>query len=125
MVTTDTTQLNRECNAWREQLRSYRETMGQLHDQLQELARHQQDKEVLSEVEHYYNQFYIQQVNIHDLKQAIKLHERKMLLEQGPGDHPLTDQTLSEHEQLNDRYESLEQTIRELVDDFGHFSGRA
>ena len=34
-------------------------------------------REILTEVEHFSNQFYIQQINIHDLKQSIKQHERK------------------------------------------------
>ena len=67
MVSLDSTQLNRECSSWREQLRSYRNEMGQLRDHLQVLASGQKDKEVLTEVEHYHHQFYIQQINIHDL----------------------------------------------------------
>lgn len=122
MVTTDTTHLNRECNAWREQLRSYRDAMGQLQHELQQFARHQNDKEVLTEVEHFYNQFYIQQINIHDLKQSIKVHERRVLFANGPGDTP---EAATAHEQLHDQFETLEQTIRELVQDFSLFTARA
>jgi chromosome segregation ATPase len=123
MVTTDTTQLNRECNTWRDQLRSFRNELGQLRDQLQDAARDQSDKELLTEVEHFHNQFYIQQINIHDLKQAIKLHDRKLLFEtamSGP-----SETTISEHEDLHDQFHNLEQTIHELRNDFGHFMGRS
>ena len=90
MVSTDTTQLNRECNSWRDNLRSYRNELGLLRDKLQEVARNQSDKELLTEVEHYHNQFYIQQINIHDLKQSIKTHDRKLQLENSLSENHLS-----------------------------------
>jgi predicted nucleic acid-binding Zn-ribbon protein len=125
MVTTDTTQLNRECNSWRENLRSYRNELGQLRDQLTEMARNQNDREVLTEVEHYHNQFYIQQINIHDLKQAIKTHDRKLQLEVGLSENHLSSEIFSEHEQLHQQFTDLEHTIGELKQDFSNFRTRA
>ena len=125
MVTTDTTQLNRECNSWRENLRSYRNELGQLRDQLTDIARNQSDKEVLTEVEHYHNQFYIQQINIHDLKQSIKLHDRKLQLEAGLNENQLSSEIFNEHEQLNQLYSDLENIISELRQDFQHFRARS
>jgi len=125
MVTTDTTQLNRECNSWRENLRSYRNELGQLRDQLTEMARNQNDKEVLTEVEHYHNQFYIQQINIHDLKQAIKTHDRKLQLETGLSENHLSSDIFTEHEQLHQQFTDLESTISELRRDFTHFKVRS
>lgn len=125
MVTTDTTQLNRECNSWRENLRSYRNELGQLRDQLTEMARNQSDKEVLTEVEHYHNQFYIQQINIHDLKQAIKTHDRKLQLEAGLNENHLSSEIFSEHEQLHQQYADLENTISDLRQNFSHFRARS
>lgn len=123
MVSTDTTQLNRECSSWREHLRSYRNEMGQLRDELQKIARHENDKEILTEVEHYHNQFYIQQINIHDLKQAIKNHDRKLEHENATGH--LSEQTLSEHEDLHNQYEMLEHTLHDLRNDFRSFAAKA
>jgi hypothetical protein len=125
MVTTDTAQLSRECNSWREVLRSCRNEMGRLQDELQKMARSQEDKEVLTEVEHFHNQFYIQQINIHDLKQAIKVHERKLLLELATGDHHLSDELIAIHEDLHDQFQFLQQTIQELKDDFATFNRRS
>lgn len=125
MVSTDTTQLNRECSSWREQLRSYRNEMSQLRDQLQLMASGEKDKEVLTEVEHYHNQFYIQQINIHDLKQAIKSHDRRLQQEvMRPTGQP-SSETLQEHEELHDQYEVLEQTLNELRSAFVHFMAKA
>jgi len=125
MVSTDTTQLNRECSSWREHLRSYRNEMGQLRDQLQLMASGQNDKEVLTEVEHYHNQFYIQQINIHDLKQAIKTHDRRLQMEYEATNGQLSDETLHEHEELHSQYETLEHTLRDLRNDFANFTAKA
>jgi hypothetical protein len=99
--------------------------MGQLRNQLQEVARGQQDKELLTEVEHYHNQFYIQQINIHDLKQAIKNHDRRISLEQSSLNGKLSEQTLSDHEELHSQYENLEHTLSELKIEFTHFLTKA
>lgn len=106
-------------------MRSYREAMGRLQHELQQFARDQSDKEVLTEVEHFYNQFYIQQINIHDLKQSIKLHERRVLLANGSGDNPEVNTAVKEHELLHEQFEFLEQTIKQLVHDFSLFTAKA
>ncbi|MBY0479415.1 MAG: hypothetical protein K2Q24_17340 [Chitinophagaceae bacterium] len=125
MVSTDTTQLNRECGSWREHLRSYRNEMGRLRDQLQLMASGQNDKDVLTEVEHYHNQFYIQQINIHDLKQAIKAHDRRLQMELAHTKGQLSNETLHEHEELHNQYEQLEHTLSELRNDFTQFVAKA
>ncbi len=125
MVSTDTTQLNRECSSWREHLRSYRNEMSQLRDQLQLMASGENDKEVLTEVEHYHNQFYIQQINIHDLKQAIKSHDRRLQMEELQRNGQLSPEALQEHEQLHEQYEVLEHTLHELRSDFSNFVAKA
>ncbi len=125
MVSLDAAQLNMECNSWRETLRSYRNEMGQLREKLQQLADGQKDKDILTEVEHYHNQFYIQQINIHDLKQAIKLHDRKLNTETTLPENNLSEDTLSEHEDLHNQYEVLEQTLSELRSEFQHFIAKA
>lgn len=125
MVSLDSTQLNRECSSWREHLRSYRNEMGQLRDHLQLMASGQKDKEVLTEVEHYHNQFYIQQINIHDLKQAIKTHDRKLQTEHSTANGQLSEETLHEHEELHNQYETLQHTLTELRNDFNNFIAKA
>ena len=125
MVSTDTTQLNRECSSWREHLRSYRNEMSQLRDQLQLMASGEKDKEVLTEVEHYHNQFYIQQINIHDLKQAIKSHDRRLQVDKDPASGHPSEAALQEHEELHGQYEILEHTLNELRSDFSNFVAKA
>ncbi len=126
MVTLDSAQQVNECTSWREDLRLLKATMAQLGEQLQQSASHQLNKDMLTDVEHFQNQFYIQQINIHDLKQAIKHHERKLQLETtANADGNITDQTLHHHEELFTEYQSLLHTLQELKSDFGIFLSKS
>jgi chaperonin cofactor prefoldin len=122
MVTTEIAQLSRECNAWRETLRSYRDDFGQLKTQLQDLAGSQTNRDVLLEIEHLDNQFHIQLINIHDLKQAIKFHHRKMNSEMAGGSGQISDDSLSEHETLFNDYQQLEDTLQNVQQEFSEFA---
>lgn len=126
MVTLDAAQHVAECASWREDLRSQKATMAQLGIQLQQSASHQHNKELLTEVEHFQNQFYIQQINIHDLKQVIKQHERKLQLETADSaDGHLTDETVHHHEELFAEYQSLLHTLQDLKSDFEMFLSKS
>lgn len=122
MVTLDAAQHVAECASWREDLRFQKATMAQLGIQLQQSASHQHNKELLTEVEHFQNQFYIQQINIHDLKQVIKQHERKLQMELAANTHgQITEATLHHHEELFAEYQSLLHTLQVLKNDFEIF----
>ncbi|HUR11092.1 MAG TPA: hypothetical protein VM012_06970 [Flavitalea sp.] len=125
MVTTEVSQLSGECNTWRNSLRTRRESIQTLRKQLQEVAGRQTNKEILQEIEHLHNQFHIQLINIHDLKQLIKTHDRRISLEKAPSNGNISEPVLAEHEELFDQYESLEHTLEDLQDEFRHFMQRA
>src|SRR5213082_2961544 len=108
MVQTDISQLSAECQEWRQILRNYR-------DELQELK-----KDQLQDVEHFDNQFHIQLINIHDLKQFIKAHERKLEIESSSGEN-LGEETYTEHEELLDQFLNLENTLQELRNEYKNF----
>ncbi|MBE2231778.1 MAG: hypothetical protein IAE96_14095 [Chitinophagaceae bacterium] len=114
MVQVDLSQLSQECNAWREQLRNYREEFTQDENKIRQVAGKPLSKDQLQEVEHLHNQFHIQLINIHDLKQAIKIHERS--LHTAP-----SEEILSKHESLLEEYRSLELTLTALRSEFSGF----
>lgn len=123
MVITDVAQLSRECNAWRETLRSWRDEFGQLKQRLIDVAARQTTKEDLVEVDHLDNQLHIQLINIHDLKHAIKSHTRKIEAETARGQ--LNEDTATSHENLFDEYQHLEHTIHEVKQEFRDFVSRS
>ncbi len=124
MVQVEIAQLTGECNAWRESLRQYREEFTQAKSKLQQVASQTLSKDHLQDVEHLHNQFHIQLINIHDLKQAIKTHDRKMNFEMTANNGQLNEETLAEHENLFDQHQSLEHTLLELRDEFKGFLQR-
>ena len=124
MVQTDTAQLSGECTAWRQTLRSFREEFSQDKIRLQQVVSHTLPKDHLQDVEHLQNQFHIQLINIHDLKQAIKVHDRKVNYETEANKGRLQDETLAQHENLFDQYQSLEHTLQELRNEFNGFLER-
>ena len=121
MVQTDISQLSKECNEWREQLHSYRDEFNQLRHKLQNVASKTLSRDQLTDLEHYQNQLHIQLINIHDLKQSVKAHDRTVHFEVAEGDGQLTDATYAVHEHLYEDYQSLEQTLSDLRKDFDGF----
>jgi hypothetical protein len=105
-------------------LRSYREEFSQDKIRLQQAVGSTLPKDHLQDVEHLQNQFHIQLINIHDLKQAIKVHDRKVNYEREINKGLLNDETLAQHENLFDQYQSLEHTLQELRNEFKGFLER-
>jgi len=125
MVTTEIGQLSSECNAWISELRSLRQDINSLKALLVPMASKQHNKDILIEVEHLDNQFHIQLINIHDVKHSIKVHERKVEFEKSMKHGHVTENTLQEHENLFDDFETLKNTIVELKTEFRDFAIQA
>ena len=121
MVTTDITQLNAECNTWRDQMRRYREDITSLKNQLRQIALKATRYDQLQDVEHYENQFHIQLINIHDLKHSIKVHDYKTSLVNADSNGKVNHITLAEHEHLSAEYRRLQALLDELKDRFNKF----
>ena len=120
MVLTDVSQLSAECQEWRQILRNYREEFNDCRKALQEICRKTLSKDQLLEVEHFDNQFHIQLINIHDLKQHIKNHDRKIEFEKSKGDQ-ISEDVFAEHEKLLDEFLTLEHTLQDLRAEFKNF----
>ena len=116
MVQTDISQNAAECAEWRQTLRSYRDEFSHDKKELESLCRSALSKNQLHQVEHLHNQFHIQLINIHDLKQTIKAHERQLLIA-GTPDESL----LAQHEELYATFTNTEATLQELRNEFSNF----
>ena len=125
MVQVDISQLTGECNLWRETLRNYRESISHDEAQLRQIAGQPLSKQQLQDVEHLHNQFHIQLINIHDLKQSIKAHDRKMNFEKAAFNGSANEDSYTRHEQLLTEYQALEQRLLGLRDEFTEFLKRA
>jgi DNA repair exonuclease SbcCD ATPase subunit len=121
MVTADISQLTAECNTWRQQMRNYREEFTQLKNQLRQIAQKVTQKDQLTDVDHFENQFHIQLINIHDLKHSIRNHDLKATAEKMLHNGQVSDTTWAEHEQLFDDYQRLGHMLQELKTGFRNF----
>jgi len=124
MVTVDISQLSGECNTWRDSLRSCRDDLNQLKKQLQQTAAQNLTRDQLHDVEHYHNQFHIQLINVHDLKQSIKSHDRRVQFETSANSGQIAEDTIAEHERLFEEFQSLDSTIKNLREEFSDFIHR-
>ena len=120
MVQTDISQITAECSEWRQVLRNYRDEFQQNKKELESHCRSQLSRDQLHEVEHFHNQFHIQLINIHDLKQAIKAHERTLQYELSAQNAP-SELTVNRHEQLYEQFSSMEMTLLDLRTEFQNF----
>lgn len=121
MVQVDISQLSSECNVWREKLRMYREELNNDETQLRQIAGRELTKEQLQDVEHLHNQFHIQLINVHDLKQAIKAHDRRMNFEKVAFNGHVNEDSFNRHENLFAAFQALEQTLLDLQQEFRTF----
>ena len=115
MVQTEISQLAAECTDWRQIIRNYRDEFHSCEKALLDMCKKSLTKGHLTQVEHFQNQFDIQLKNIHDLKQSIKTHERKVQLESSG------EEIYAEHENLLNEFLSLENTLQELREEFRNF----
>ncbi len=119
MVQTDLSQLTTECNEWLQILRNYREEFQTSKKALQEICRKNLSRNQLQDVEHFDNQFHIQLINIHDLKQSIKTHEKRV--EQESASEEMAEDNYTLHEELLNEFLGLESTLQELRNEFKTF----
>ncbi len=118
MVQVDISQLSQECNKLRDSLRSYRDNIANQQAKLQQFASKQLSKEELQEVEHFQNQFHIQLINIHDLKQSIKMYDRKVNFELATNGASMNESMLNEQERLVTEFDFLSSTLEDLYTGF-------
>lgn len=121
MVQVDISQLSGECSAWREKLRQFKEEFQHDEVQLRKVAGQALSKQQLQDVEHLHNQFHIQLINIHDLKQSIKAHDRKMNFERNTSNGSVNEESLADHENLLEELNALENTLIDLRAEFNQF----
>lgn len=121
VTTTEVGQLASECTLWIDTLRTFRNNFTNHKIVLQDIAVNQTQHDVLLEIEHLHNQFHIQLINIHDLKQAIKKHLQNIAYDRLKNNGLITDDILARHEYLYDEFQRLETTLQIISREFERF----
>ena len=121
VTTTEVGQLASECTLWIDTLKSFKQKFTNHRNQLQQHSAEQTQHDVLLEIEHLHNQFHIQLINIHDLKQDVKKHMQNINYERTGNNGNMSDDILAKHEYLYDEYLRLETTLQIISREFERF----
>lgn len=121
MVQTDISQLSQECSQWIEQLHTERDHLNELNLQLQQTAKRPLSKEDLTELEHFQNQFQIQLINVHDVKQEAKQLSKKVQYQLSTTSRDVSEETYHDYEKVADDYQVLQHTLSDLKSEFSRF----
>jgi hypothetical protein len=111
LIETQHQQLHDEAKKWKELLRTYVDQINELKNKMYKWAAGKSDRDVLIQIERYHNQFHIQQINLHDLKQSIRLHMQECKL------NPDTDHA-GTHKELEEQFDFLIHDLDQLKADF-------
>jgi hypothetical protein len=116
--------MSNEHHDWMRALDFYKQELGILTKRLSEVSQQYTRTEVKADVEHYQNQFIIQQNNISELQQAFKEHDTHIQHDVANMAQHVSNHTLAEHDNLRDRYFRFEKFIHEMRHDFNRFLSR-
>ncbi len=110
MVQADMPQLTQECIVWRDQLHAFRNEFKLIQQELQKSVNHSLSKKQQESLEHFQNQLHIQLINIHDLKQVVKVYESHLQKKQAS----IVDDDVDQHTNLQNDYLYLSNDLTAL-----------
>jgi hypothetical protein len=113
--------LHRQFTHWVQNLSFYKDELAVFNKRLSEIAKANNNTEILSMVEHFQNAFIRQSDLIDELKHDINAEETALV--QKIKDHPVaSDHVLYEHPTaLVDRNDTFDQLFKDLKTEFEHF----
>jgi predicted nucleic acid-binding Zn-ribbon protein len=99
----------------------YRDELKIMNARLDEVASKNNSFEARQGIEHFYNQFAIQEKNIHDIKHKIDQHVEDMGREAQGHQGRVEEIHVNMEKQLLEEYSELERVIAELRHEFNRF----
>jgi len=109
-------------NDWIRSLDFYKMEIGILKNRLTEIGGKNSNEEVSTGLEHFENQFLIQQVNMDALKAAIHEHIHEMSVQAAASQGHVDSSYRDQHAQLHEKYELQEKVVNDLRQEFNRFS---
>lgn len=110
----DFSSFNHECGNWRQSLHEFRDELLTMQKSLENSNYSLLPKEKRSQLEHLQNQLMVQLMNVHDLRQAVKRHDKHIVVEIKPASHNRFHQVSAQHESLHTNYTYVKGTLDEL-----------
>jgi hypothetical protein len=106
---------------WAKGLEFYRDELDLMSKRLVDISTKNTNEEVNKSVEHFQNQFFIQQKNISDLKHVVKNYVNGLSNDAKDHGGHVDEKFISEGNILRERYEQLEQIMNSLRHEFNNF----
>jgi len=113
--------LHFEHKQWRRELLFWEDELKSLQNRLNELVLRWTDKEVLAQLEHYQNQFIIQENAIDELEDHINLHETNISEQLKKGKDVLDVQMVKKHIEFRNQMDTQRNLYSELKSNFFRF----
>ena len=110
-----------ENKSWFSTLNFIKEDILFLEEKLGEISLKYTDKEILSDIEHYQNQFIIQKNNIDEIEHLITLDEDKLVSEIKKNPVAVEHRSTNDHNKERELITVFETNFKELRNDFIRF----
>jgi len=110
-----------EHSSWLRGIEFYNDEIRIMKHRLEEVSVKNTGLEVKIDVEHYQNQFMLQETNLNHLKHDINNHFKHMENDVEVHAQHLANSTIAEHDAMRDKYMTLEKIINELRHEFNRF----
>jgi hypothetical protein len=114
-------QVSAEHSSWLRGIEFYNDELRIMRHRLEEVSPKYTSPDVKKDVEHYQNQFMVQETNLNHLKHDINNHFKHMESDVVTHAQHLSNVTLAEHNAMRDKYVTLEKIINELRHAFNRF----
>lgn len=99
----------------------YNDEFRILKHRLEEASFKNSAPEFKAKVEHFQNQFIVQESNLNHLKHEINTHFKHMEEDVELRAQHLSNSTIAEHDGMRDKYVTTEKIVNELRHEFNHF----
>lgn len=109
---------------WIKGLEFYEDEVNRMQKKLLEVTRKNTTEEARKGIEHFQNQFFIQQKNISDLKHAVKKYINDLRQAVRAMDGTLNEKTVVQARLLKENYEHQERVMNSLRHEFNDFLGK-
>lgn len=113
--------LHFEHKQWELELEFWQDELKTFKNRLSELIGRYEDQKVLAKLEHYQNEFILQEGVINNLEEIIEKHESNMAEHSKMGEEALDVSLVEKHVEFRKKMEAQRQIYAELKKDFFEF----
>lgn len=113
-----------ENNEWINQLEFYKDELHILKDRLEELTSRNTNHDFLTQVEHFQNQWIIQQNNIDEIAHAVRQNEQLLVAEIKRNPVAVDHRKQTYHEEERKMLTAFEHNFNELRSEFNRFCAK-